>query len=64
MLEKERGRRVTVMEPLIPDAFRERYGVQFHKDMMGAAEFWRRFPGKSAIEIGRTEHPRAARRGV
>jgi hypothetical protein len=64
MLEKERGRRVAVMEPLIPDAFRERYGVQFHKDMMSAAEFWRRFSGKAAIEIGRTEHPRAGRRGV
>jgi hypothetical protein len=64
MLEKERGRRVAVMEPLIRDAFRERYGVQFQKDMAAAAEFWRRFPAKAAIEIGRTEHPRAGRRGV
>jgi hypothetical protein len=64
MLENELGRRVTVMKPLIRDAFRERYGVQFHKDMMSAAEFWCRFPAKAAIETGRAVHPRAGRRGV
>jgi hypothetical protein len=42
--------------------FRERYGVQFDKDMTTAAEFWQRFPGNLAIEAGRTEHPRTARR--
>jgi hypothetical protein len=44
--------------------FRERYGIQFDKDVAAATEFWRRFPGKVAIEVDKTEHPRAARRGV
>jgi hypothetical protein len=44
--------------------FRERYGVQFHKDMASAAEFWRRFPGKAVMEAGRVVHPRAGRRSV
>jgi hypothetical protein len=44
--------------------FRQRYGLQFDKDLAAATAFWQRFPGKVAMEVGRAEHPRAARRGV
>ncbi|WP_158744958.1 hypothetical protein [Acidisphaera sp. L21] len=43
--------------------FRERYGVQFDKDMAAATAFWQRFPGKVTTKLGRTEHPRARRAG-
>jgi hypothetical protein len=58
------GAILAIRPDLKAGGFRERYGVQFHKDMAAAAEFWRRFPGKVAIEVGRAEHPRAGRRGV
>ena len=53
MLEKERGRRLALME---------RYGVPFDKDMGAATEFGQRFPGKVTMKIGRMEHSRSGRR--
>jgi hypothetical protein len=55
---------LTVRPDLKAGAFRERYGVQFHKDIAAAAEFWRRFPGQPPIEVGRVQHPRRGGSGV